>query len=205
MCWGSESESDRARKEAKSKQAVLDRQAAEDRAEAKRIRSQLEAQFGKYLESDIGYSPEQKKSLEGTAIDANAEGIQQSLANTNAIVLARSGGQPLGGNDINDLASVHTAGALDKVRSLREISQADADLALKNRFNSASILSGNAGMAQQNSQFDTNSAMQYWAQRAKLAAQPSFFGNLGASTAGAFAGKAARRIGGDGRTPPYIG
>jgi hypothetical protein len=204
MCWGSESDEDRAKKEAKLRQDALDKQAAEDRAEAQRVRAQLQAQFGKYLEQDIGYSPEHLKSLQGGAVDANALAIKQSLANTNAVVTARSGGQPLGGHDIEDLASVHTQGALGKVNSLREISQADADLALKNRFNAAAIINGTGAQAQNSSQFDTNAAQQYFANRLAIMGKPTFFGNLGASAAGAAVGGLFNNKT-SGRTPNYLG
>jgi hypothetical protein len=206
MCWGSESSSDRARKEAESRQKALESQAAADKAKSDAIRAELTAQFSKYLTQDIGFSPEQTQAMTGDAIDQNGLATKQAIANTNANVVARSGGQPMGGHDINDIAGVFTAGALDKAKSLRDIKQADADQALKNRFSAASILGGNANAYEQGSQFDTNAAQQYWAARAKLMTQPTFLGNLGASSAGAAVGAAVDRWGRNsspGGTPSY--
>lgn len=193
-----ECKEDQEKKQARLRQEALDKQAGEDRAVFMDMLARLRSSFDPYITGNIGMPAEVKAARKAGAVDTIGKQYINSAGNVNAKVLARSGGQPLGGDAVRDFAGLEIARVGDMVDADRSIEQEDADLALRNKFNAASILSGGAGMANNSAQSTSVRGDNLFAQRLKLAAMPTFWGNMGASSIGAGVNLANQRWGGNG-------
>ena len=100
-----------------------------------------------YLTGNQGFTPEQMAALNSQALDQNALRYNQATQQTNQQLAARGEGQgntPGSGVAANGYGNLQAAKAGDLADSLRTVTLNNAQQGLANKFNAASVLSGNA-------------------------------------------------------------
>ena len=100
-----------------------------------------------YLTGNQGFTDAQKAALNSQALDQNALRYNQATQQTNQQLAARGEGQgntPGSGVAATGYGNLQAAKAGDLADSLRTVTLNDAQQGLANKFNAASVLSGNA-------------------------------------------------------------
>lgn len=100
-----------------------------------------------YLTGNQGFTDAQKAALNSQALDQNALRYNQATQQTNQQLAARGEGQgntPGSGVAATGYGNLQASKAGDLADSLRTVTLNDAQQGLTNKFNAASILSGNA-------------------------------------------------------------
>ena len=100
-----------------------------------------------YLSGNLGFTPQQKSYMTSQALNQNSEKYNQAGNQVRSALAARglSGTQtPGGGATAGILSGLYGAKASDASNAINTINLQDSQQALNNKFNAASILSGNA-------------------------------------------------------------
>jgi hypothetical protein len=100
-----------------------------------------------YLTGNQGFTPQQLAALTSQASDQNALRFNQATQGANAQLAARGeglGNTPGSGVQAGAYGNLQAAKAGDLADSLRTVTLNDAQQGLANKFNAASVLSGNA-------------------------------------------------------------
>src|SRR5665213_562965 len=100
-----------------------------------------------YLTGNQGFTPQQMAALNSQALDQNALRFNQATQGTNAQLAARGegmGNTPGSGVAATGYGNLQAAKAGDLADSLRTVTLNNAQQGLANKFNAASVLSGNA-------------------------------------------------------------
>lgn len=100
-----------------------------------------------YLTGNQGFTPQQMAALNSQALDQNALRYNQATQQTNSTLAARGeglGNTPGSGVAATGYGNLQAAKAGDLADSLRTVTLNDAQQGLANKFNAASVLSGNA-------------------------------------------------------------
>jgi hypothetical protein len=99
-----------------------------------------------YLTGNQGFTPEQLAALNSQALDQNALRFNQATQATNAQLLARgeNGATPGSGVMATGYGNLQAAKSGDLADALRTVTLNNAQQGLANKFNAASVLSGNA-------------------------------------------------------------
>lgn len=158
-----------------------------------------------YLTGNQGFTPQQMAALNSQALDQNALRYNQATQQTNQQLAARGEGQgntPGSGVAATGYGNLQAAKAGDLADSLRTVTLNDAQQGLANKFNAASVLSGNAqtyagnvgtygsGASNALSNLTSAQANTWQSQLGKAAGQAvggaagAFTGGFGASAAG---------------------
>jgi hypothetical protein len=106
-----------------------------------------------YLTGNQGFTPQQMSALNSQALDQNALRFNQATQGTNQQLAARGeglGNTPGSGVAATGYGNLQAAKAGDLSDSLRTVTLNDAQQGLANKFNAASVLSGNAQTYGQN-------------------------------------------------------
>jgi len=105
-----------------------------------------------YLTGNQGFTDQQNAALNSQALDQNALRFNQATQQTNAQLAARgeNGMTPGSGVQATGYGNLQAAKAGDLADSLRTVSLNNAQQGLANKFNAASVLSGNAQTYGQN-------------------------------------------------------
>lgn len=108
---------------------------------------QNNAALSPYLTGNQGFTPQQMAALNSQALDQNALRFNQATQGTNTQLAARGeglGNTPSSGVAATGYGNLQAAKAGDLADSLRTVTLDDAQQGLANKFNAASVLSGNA-------------------------------------------------------------
>jgi len=108
---------------------------------------QNNAALSPYLTGNKGFTPEQLAALNSQALGQNASKYNQATQQTNQQLAARGeglGNMPSSGVAATGYGNLQAAKAGDLADSLRTVTLNNAQQALANKFNAASVLSGNA-------------------------------------------------------------
>src|ERR1017187_3377667 len=100
-----------------------------------------------YLTGNQGFTPEQMAALNSQALDQNALRYNQATQQTNQQLAARGeglGNTPGSGVAATGYGNLQAAKAGDLADALRTVTLNNAQQGLANKFNAASVLSGNA-------------------------------------------------------------
>lgn len=168
-------------------QAEVDRQ--------NKIFDTLKTSLDPYLaDKGQGFSPEQLAILKSQFLNSNSDQFNNAGRSVRSALVARGGGGgalPVGGDFVRSMSGLQGARASALSSGLSGIKMDDLRQALTNKFNSASVLSGNA--ASLNSPIGTFGAGASNAldSRVKLASIPGFGGYF----ANAFGGALGKGIG----------
>ena len=106
-----------------------------------------------YLTGNQGFTPQQMAALNSQALDQNALQYNGATQQTNSQLAARGeglGNTPGSGVAATGYGNLQAAKAGDLADSLRTVSLNNAQQGLANKFNAASVLSGNAQTYGQN-------------------------------------------------------
>lgn len=105
-----------------------------------------------YLTGNQGFTPQQMAALNSQALDQNALKYNQATQATNSELAARgeNGQTPGSGVAATGYGNLQAAKAGDLADSLRTVTLDNAQQGLANKFNAASVLSGNAQTYGQN-------------------------------------------------------
>jgi hypothetical protein len=108
------------------------------------VNAQVNTAVSPYLSGNQGYSAQQLSALTGSALDQNALRYNQAAQQTNAQTSARgeNGLTPLSGVAASGYGNLQASKAGDLADSLRTVTLNNAQQANTNKFNAASILSG---------------------------------------------------------------
>lgn len=109
--------------------------------------SQNNAALSPYLTGNQGFTPQQMAALNSQALDQNALRYNQATQQTNSTLAARGeglGNTPGSGVAATGYGNLQASKAGDLADSLRTVTLNDAQQGLANKFNAASVLSGNA-------------------------------------------------------------
>lgn len=109
---------------------------------------QVNSAVSPYLTSQgQGFTPAQLAAMNSQAIDQNASQYNSAGQQLRQALLARgeSGQTPLSGTGVAGISGLLSGKASDLANALRTNTLNDAQQNLTNRFNAASVLSGNAG------------------------------------------------------------
>ena len=100
-----------------------------------------------YLTGNQGFTPEQQAALNSQALDQNALRFNQGTQQANAMLNARGeglGNTPGSGVAATGYGNLQAAKSGDLADALRTVTLNNAQQGLANKFNAASVLSGNA-------------------------------------------------------------
>jgi hypothetical protein len=106
-----------------------------------------------YLTGNQGFTPQQMSALNSQALDQNALQYNGATQQANAQLAARGeglGNTPGSGVQATGYGNLQAAKAGDLANSLRTVTLDNAQQGLANKFNAASVLSGNAQTYGQN-------------------------------------------------------
>jgi hypothetical protein len=114
-------------------------------AENQRLNA-VQSSLSPYLSGNQGFTPAQLAALRSSALDQNAQQYNAATQQTNAQLAARgeSGMSPPSGTAATGYGNLNAARASDLANANRTVTLNDAQQALANQFNAASVLSGNA-------------------------------------------------------------
>ena len=107
----------------------------------------LNTQLSPYLTGNVGFTPEQLASMQSQFLNNNALQFNQAGQSVRQSLAARGGGQgdmPVSGDYVRGLSGLMGAAASSQAQGLLGLNTANAQQALANKFNAASVLSGNA-------------------------------------------------------------
>lgn len=144
----------------------------------------------KYLQKDLGFTPEQTNLLVSRFLSESDRGYSDAAKNVKLALARRGqggGDTPVSGNFVRQVASLEGARASDVAGGLRDIRLADIQTALANRFNAARIFTGNAGVEQANvGVFGSGreNALSNYIKGANIGFWPSFTSAFGEGLAG---------------------
>jgi hypothetical protein len=119
---------------------------AQQQAKQDALLQQNQTALSPYLSGNIGYTPAQLASLNTSVLSQNAQKYNAAAQQTNAQLAARgeNGQTPLSGVAATGYGNLNAARASDLSSGLNTVVQNNAQQALANQFNAASVLSGNA-------------------------------------------------------------
>jgi hypothetical protein len=159
---------------------------------------QNQAALSPYLTGNQGFTPQQTAALNSQALDQNALQYNGATQQTNAELAARGeglGNTPGSGVQATGYGNLQAAKAGDLANSLRTVTLDNAQQGLANKFNAASVLSGNAQTYGQNVGTYGSGASNALGQL--TTAQGNTFGSqFGKALGGALGGAAAGAAGG---------
>lgn len=130
-----------------SKQLDLQNQiAAQQLASTNSTLGQVNGAVSPYLSGTQGFTPAQLAAMQSSVLDQNAQKFNAAGQQVNAEAAARgsNGMTPISGVAQNGYGNLASAKASDLSTGLNTITQNNAQQALANKFNAASVLSGNA-------------------------------------------------------------
>jgi hypothetical protein len=162
----------------------------------------LNDSFGKYVNGDIGFNPQQLAAMNSAAMGQNAQQFGSAESGVRAALASRGvgmGDSPVGGEFTRGLSSLYGARASDLAGSLRNVILQNGQQALANKFNAGSILSGNAATlngAQSTAGAGASSALNAYIQAANSGFGASFMSSLGKGLGGGLASAAMGGLGG---------
>jgi hypothetical protein len=120
---------------------------AQQQAAQNQLLQQNNTALSPYLTGNQGFTPEQMAALNSQALDQNALRYNQGTQQANAQLAARGeglGNTPGSGVAATGYGNLQAAKAGDLADALRTVTLNNAQQGLTNKFNAASILSGNA-------------------------------------------------------------
>lgn len=109
--------------------------------------AQISGALGKYLTGNIGFDPSQLAAMKSQFLNNAAGQFQNAGQATRQALAARGGGlgdTPIGGDYTRGIASLMGAAASNQSQGLLGLDIANQQQALTNKFNTGSLLSGNA-------------------------------------------------------------
>lgn len=108
--------------------------------------SQVNSSVAPYLTGNVGFTPQQLAAMNSSVLDQNAAKFNAAGQQVNAQAAARgeNGMTPISGVGQNGYGNLAAAKASDLSTGLNTVVQNNAQQALANQMNAASILSGNA-------------------------------------------------------------
>lgn len=119
----------------------------QQQASQNQLLQQNNAALSPYLTGNQGFTPQQMAALNSQALDQNAQKYDQATQETNANLAARGegiGATPGSGVQATGYGNLQAAKAGDLSDALRTVTLNNAQQGLANKFNAASVLSGNA-------------------------------------------------------------
>ena len=120
---------------------------AQQQAAQNQLLQQNNTALSPYLTGNQGFTPEQMAALNSQALDQNALRYNQGTQQANAQLAARGeglGNTPGSGVAATGYGNLQAAKAGDLADALRTVTLNNAQQGLTNKFNAASVLSGNA-------------------------------------------------------------
>jgi hypothetical protein len=120
---------------------------AQQQAAQNQLLQQNNTALSPYLTGNQGFTPEQMAALNSQALDQNALRYNQGTQQANAQLAARGeglGNTPGSGVAATGYGNLQAAKAGDLADALRTVTLNNAQQGLANKFNAASVLSGNA-------------------------------------------------------------
>lgn len=159
---------------------------------------QNNAALSPYLTGNQGFTPQQMAALNSQALDQNALRFNQGTQQANAQLAARGeglGNTPGSGIAATGYGNLQAAKAGDLADALRTVTLNDAQQGLANKFNAASVLSGNAQTYAGNVGTYGSGASNALGQLTQAQGQ-SFGNNFAKGLGGALGGAAAGGVGG---------
>jgi len=132
-----------------TQQAQLDlqnKQEAAQQSSENALLQQNNTALSPYLTGNVGFTPQQTAAMNSQALDQNAQRYGQAATQTNANLQARGedGQSPVSGVAAGQYSNLQSAKAGDLSDALRNVTLNNAQQAQSNKFNAASVLSGNA-------------------------------------------------------------
>ena len=120
---------------------------AQQQAAQNQLLQQNNTALSPYLTGNQGFTPEQMAALNSQALDQNALRYNQATQQTNQQLAARGeglGNTPGSGVAATGYGNLQAAKSGDLADALRTVTLNNAQQGLANKFNAASVLSGNA-------------------------------------------------------------
>ena len=132
-----------ARDQLNRENALVDKALAEQR----RIQGLIESGVGKYLTSDIGFSPEQLAAMRSQFLNENDSAFNAAGSNVRSALASRGAGTgeiPIGGDYARNIAELEGMAGASQSQGLLGIKLQDALQSQNNRWNAASVMGGNS-------------------------------------------------------------
>lgn len=174
---------------------------ADQIAQQKAIRDQIMGSVGKYLSGNVGFDPQQLAIMQSQFLNQNSANFNQAGSSVLASLRSRgvAGGDSPGGGDLTrGLEGLQGARASSQSQGILGTNLADLQQALNNKFNAASVASGQSAQIGSNIGVfgqGANNALNQYVQASSNGFMSQFAKGLGSGLGGGVASMANGGIG----------
>lgn len=167
----------------------------------KAVRDQILGSVGKYLSGNVGFDPAQLAAMQSQFLNSNTSTYNQAGQAVMSALKARGAGggdMPVGGDYTRGLEDLLGARATSQSQGLLGLNIQDAQQALNNKFNAASVASGQSAQLGQNvGTFNTgaSNSLDQYVKAANSSPLMNMLGQVAGAGLGAFTGSIGASLG----------